>query len=164
MNVRAVIFVLLSSISLSSCGQTKHGIRKIYAFRSEHLPGMARVDNEGRVINPRPDIVYTIYIEATSGDLTWSRAWKDGQSYNVVPIQLEGEQEVGVAKSTNEKILLRPAKGNKLWQLQLQRSDEPAAAPVEAKNGEIILQGKKGKKTFIQKVSPVVELEAIPSV
>jgi hypothetical protein len=165
MNYKNIIIASLFLISLNSCAQQKYGIRKADAFFSEHLPGNIRVDREGNSLYHGPAIVNTIYIETKGSPVKWIVAWKGGQSFSVVTTEIkERPFEAGTEKETNEKILLKPAPGNKLWQLVLVKDETSSKVPSKIKSARIILQGKWGGKKIYQKIDRQVELAAVPSV
>ncbi len=165
MKFRTYIFLSLFLISLISCAQQKHGIRKIDAYFSMHTPGNIPVDSDGNSLYHGPTVVNVIYIETKGDPVKWVAAWKDGESFSVTTTEItERPFEVGMSKERNEKISLTPASGNKLWQVVLAKDEKLEKAPVEAKAGEIILRGKYGRKIFVQKIGKQIELEEMPSV
>jgi hypothetical protein len=165
MNQKTIIFISFLLISIISCAQSKYGIRKVDAFFSEHLPGNIPVDSDGNSLYPGPDTINTIYLETKGVSIKWIAAWKNGKSFSVVTTAIEETPfEAGVNKLSDKKIILKPAAGNKLWLLQLVKDETPSKSPVKAKPGEIILKGKSGKNTIIQKINSQTELASLPSV
>ena len=159
------IFILLFCTSTTSFAQSKYGIRKINSFFIEHVPGNIRADSVGNPIFQGPDTIHTVYVETGSNTIKWIAAWKDGKSFSVITTAInERPFVVGVNSRTNEKIILKPAKGNKLWLLQFDKKATSSKPPVKPKRGEIILQGRSAGKLFIQRVGRSTELETIPSV
>ena len=156
--------ILFSSISIISCSQTKYGIKKIYAFSAERLPGNIPVDAQGNSLYKGPDTLNTIYIETSGKDIQWNSAWKNGKMYSINAMLIIGlPYEAGIKKSNNQKVLISAAPGSKLWQLELVPAEGKKKSPVKARPGEIILEGiYKGKK-IIQKIDKQVELALPPS-
>ena len=165
MNYKAIISIGILLISTGSYAQSKYGIRKVDAFFSEHLPGNIPVDINGNSLYHGPDTVNTIYVETKGASIRWIAAWRDGKSFTVNTLAIKDTPfEVGSNKISNEKIILNPAAGNKLWLLQLVKKESSSKPPVKMRNGEIILQGKSGRNVFIQRISSQTELATIPSV
>jgi hypothetical protein len=152
-------------ITIVSGAQSNYGIRRTDAFFTEHLPGNIPVDEQGHSLYHGPDTINTVYVETKGTPAKWIAAWKNGSSFSVIVTAItEIPYEVGVDKYNNQKVVLQPAKGNKLWLLQFEKKEIPLKPPVKMKAGEIILQGRSGKRTFIQRISSQIELAAIPSV
>ena len=159
----ASLFLLL--ISMDSCAQSKYGIRKTDAFFTERLPGNIPVDENGRSLYHGPDTINTVYLETRGASIKWIAAWKDGRSFSIITLAIKNTPfEVGINKITNKKILLKPSPGNKLWLLELQKTETSSKPPVKMKTGGIILQGRSGGKIFIQRIGSQTELTSIPSV
>jgi hypothetical protein len=160
-----LIFVWgLFYISFVTSAQSTNGIRRADAFFVERMPGNIRADESGKEVVLKPDTIHSIYLESGGSLIKWTSAWKDGQRYSITSLAMNDTPvEIGISKSTNEKIILKPGGRNKLWLLQLTKTTA-SKLPVKAKKGEIILQGRAGKKTIIHRISRETELEPIPSV
>jgi len=155
------------------CDSVHFGIRAIHAFWAIHIPGNIPVDPEsGRPLYHGPDTLNTVYIETGAGvqGIQWEAAWKNNRIYSITVILISKPSlEIGTRKADNQKVILTPAKGNKLWRLELTPlfpgSEGPAKPegaypmpPEKLRPGEILLRGKCGKKTFFQKIGSQVEL------
>jgi hypothetical protein len=167
--IRYLLFCFLLCVSLLSCAQSKHPIaiglvKKVYATYTVHLPGNIAVDRNGNSISSG-DTLNTIYVETTTGQIHWTRAWKDGKDYSVIQTLItESPFDAGTDKMTNEKIILHLTEGNKLWKLQLVPEVKFFLAPLKTLPGEIILQGIYHRKKMIQKIFKQTEIVSVPSV
>ena len=165
MSYKIIMGAGLLLLCLVSGAQSSYGVRKVNAFFSEHLPGIIPVDNDGNSSYHGPDTIHTIYIETNGAFIKWTGAWKDGKSFSVNTVAITDIPfEAGINKIDNKKVLLKPAAGNKLWLLELQQKEHSSKPPVKIRPGEIILQGKTGRQTIIQRISSQTELASIPSV
>lgn len=161
-----IVFAAFILAGLTSCAQSKNGIKKAHGFYAEHIPGNIMADNEVRPAQSHNDTVYLVYIETSNASIKWLKAWSGTQSFSIQATDLTDNHqvEVGVNKSTEKKIELKPSPGNRLWLLQLTNDDVLSKAPQKVTHGELIIQGRLGKKVFTQKISPLIEIESIPSV
>ena len=149
-------------IALLSCAQSKHLVKNAYATYSVHLPGNIAVDKNGNSISSR-DTLIVIYVAAT-GQIRWTRAWKDGKDYSVIQTLItESQYEAGINKMTGEKMILYSTKGSLLWRLQLVPEVKVFSIPLKTLPGEIILQGIYHGKKITQKIFKQTEIVSIPS-
>ncbi|MEP6928064.1 MAG: hypothetical protein ABI834_10525 [Ginsengibacter sp.] len=163
-NIKYLLFYSFMCVSLLSCAQSKHLIKNIYATYSVHLPGNVAVDRNGNSIS-LTDTLSIIYIETASEKIHWFHAWKGAKDYSIITTLItELPFNAGTNKMTNEKIILRSTKGNKLWKLQLVPGEKFFMAPLKILQGEIILQGIYHGKKITQKIFKQIELVSIPSV
>lgn len=164
-SIKSLSFCLLFFVTLSSYAQTKYGIKNIYAYYAQHLPGNIPVDDNGNSLYKGPDTLITVYIETTGQEPHWSNAWRGNKVYSIVTTLIKQPTiEAGIRKSSNQKILVSPAKGNCLWQLEFVPQESRMLPPQKMKPGEIILRGKYKSKTFLQKISRLIELRLPDSV
>src|SRR6266496_5478048 len=64
--------------------QTTNGIKKVYAYYEEHMPGNIPVGEDGKPMKKYPTITHHLFVETTSKTkIQWKVAWKDGKSYSV---------------------------------------------------------------------------------
>lgn len=163
MNRQNFIFLLLFLVvSGESCAQTKHGIRKIYAFSREQMPG--NIPMPGLGIPGGPDTVYTIYVETSDKKIEWDSAWRNNKTYTVEAVWLtENRAEPGISKNTEEKIVLKGEKKSYLYALYLVPAGESLPVPASVEQGGLLLKGRYEGIGFFQIVSQLVELKAIPS-
>jgi hypothetical protein len=147
-----------------SCAQTKQGIKNIYAYSSVRLPGNIPVEGDGTPTHTGPDTLNIIYIETGAEEIQWNYAWKNGKGYHIItnPVT-QTPVDAGIEKGNDKKIILTPAKGNKLWHLELVPDEKMKAAPKNIKRNVIQLQGKLGKQMIVQNIEAQTELVLLPS-
>jgi len=167
-SINYFFLLLLLSAGFLAPAQTVPGIKRSYAFLTEHQPGNIMVKPDGSPVHDGPDTLLTVYLEMPAAGapvIAWRKAWWCGVTYsiNAVPAG-KTQKEVGTGKANREKIILTPAKGNCLWKLDLFHAENSAAPPLLSKPGELILEGKRAGKKIILHISNVVELATIPSV
>lgn len=164
--MRRLLFLLcFILITVSSCAQSKYGIKKITAFYALRTPGNIPVDENGKELYSGPDTIHTIYIEVSGKNtVKWEDAWKNNNYYTVISTKItQATFEAGMGKTANSRIIIKPAAGNTLWQLSLSPLETKPAKPAKALHDEIILQGKYNGKKVIQKISKQTELVLPPS-
>jgi hypothetical protein len=106
-----------------------------------------------------------VYVETDRQGIDWKKAYIDGRVYAVTGRPVTTTPfGAGTDKRSGRKIWLPAAKGNRLWQLDLGLTDAPPVYPQKKGPGKILLEGKRGNRKIIVKVSDVVELSEIPSV
>jgi len=150
---------------LTSCAQTKYSIKKIYAFSVEHLPGNIPVDPNGKSLYRGPDTLNTVFIELQGEAVHWNTAWKNGKVYNIDSSPVTGDvHEIGQEKVSGKKVIIQPAKGNRLFRLELVPTDRKIKSPMSVLPGQILIKGKAGNKVILRKITDQVELVPIPSV
>jgi hypothetical protein len=148
-----------------SCSQERYGIRKISAFFTEKFPGNIPVDENGKSLFNGPDTLITIYVEISGKGPEWKTAWANDKCYTVYSsLVSQTPYEAGTKAKDDKKVILKPATGNKLWQLTLQKVDQTNQVPRKIKPGEILLSGKYLKKTIFRKLDSLVQLTTFPSV
>jgi hypothetical protein len=162
---RLFLILLLSSHSLISCSQSRYSIRKINAFLMVKMPGNIPVDENGKSLFNGPDTLITIYIEISGKEPEWKTAWYNNSSYAVSSSLIsQTTYEAGTKKTDGKKVILKPAAGNKLWQLILQRDNDKIKIPQKIRSGEILLSGKYRDKNFLYKINSLFQLTTPPSV
>jgi hypothetical protein len=163
--MRYVFFFGLFILALSSCAQSKYGIKKIIAFYAIPRPGNIPVDEKGNEIYKAPDTVHVIYIEMSSKNISWQQAWLNNKNYGLSAVLIQTTpMEAGINSITKKRILLQPSIGNSLWQIQLVPAEKIVQAPQNIKTGEILLMGQYGNKIIFQKINSEVKLLLHPSV
>jgi hypothetical protein len=163
--LRQLFLLSFILIAVSSCcAQSKYGIKRITAFYALRTPGNIPVDENGRELYSGPDTIHTIYIEVSGKNtVKWEDAWKNNNYYTVISTKItQVTFEAGMDKNSN-KVILKPATGNTLWQLSLSPSEIKMTKPAKAFQDEIILLGKYNGKKIIQKISKLTELVLPPS-
>jgi hypothetical protein len=157
--MKNIFLISFSLLHLSLFSQKNNGVIHIYAYYEQHMPGNIRVDEKGEPIQKGSSFVDLIYVETSSDEIKWDTGWKNGKTFSINTILItQVPYEVGRKKSNREKIILTPAKGNQLWQLELQPAEQPKISPIKAKKGEIILKGKYRGKIILKKINTGIEL------
>jgi hypothetical protein len=129
------------------------------------MPGNIPVDENGRSLFKGPDTLITIYAEISGKEPEWKTAWRNGKSYSVYSSLIsQVPYEAGTNEKDGKKMILKPAAGNKLWQLTLQPTDKKNISPLQLKAGELMLSGKFMGKNFYYKIASPVQLTTPPSV
>jgi hypothetical protein len=146
--------------------QTSYGIKRVYAYYEEHMPGNIPVGEDGKPMKKYPAITHHLFVETTpKTKIDWKTAWKDGKSYSISTTQVtKFPVQLGKKKKDEEEIAINPSKGNKLWQLQLTAEPNTTKCPIKIKAGEIILQGLYNGKKIYKRIDKEIELYVIPSV
>jgi hypothetical protein len=162
--LRQLFLLSFVLIALSSCAQSKYSIKKITAFYALRTPGNIAVDEKGNELYSGPDTIHTIYIEVSGKNtVKWEDAWKNNNYYTLISTKItQAIFEAGMDKNSN-KVILKPATGNTLWQLSLSPSETKTSKPGKGVANEIIIQGKYNGKKIIQKISKLTELVLPPS-
>jgi len=157
------IGVLISSLSFC---QTNYGIKKLYAYYEERMPGNIAVGEDGRATKKYPTVEHHIYVETTSKTrIQWKAAWKDGKSFTLSSTEVNEFPAVpGKRKLDMENIEITPSKGNKLWKIEFTADSRSTKPPVKAKKGELILQGIYNGKKIYKRIKVEIELYSPPSV
>jgi hypothetical protein len=162
---RYILIVLLCFNSFVSWTQANYGIRKICAFYTERLPGNIRVDPNGNSLYKGPDTLITIYIVTSGKSAVWESAWRNDRTYTISSsLVSQTPYTAGTNLGNGKEIILRPATGNKLWQLNLLESYKKVASPRKIKPGEVLLKGKYMNKTIFRKIGSLIQLTTFPSV
>jgi hypothetical protein len=162
---RPFFILILSFYGFISSAQSGYTIRKINAFYIVKMPGNIPVDENGNSLYKGTDTLLTVYIELSGKGPEWKTAWFQNVSYSVSSSLISlTPYEAGTKTSDGKKMILKPAAGNKLWQLTLQKENNTNKLPQKIKSGEILLSGKCLNKIIYTKIDSVVQLTTTPSV
>ena len=156
-------FLLICAVfllRLTGSGQSKV-IRRTWGTYLVRLPGNIRVGPDGREI-PSRDTVLVVYAETTVPGLTWSRAWFNGNSYDIVATRSDSGYIDAGTRPDQAKVIIRCAKGDRLWRLQLLPAARAVGCPVRLLRGEIGVAGIYRHKKFIRRIRSLTELEGPP--
>jgi hypothetical protein len=162
-----LLFCLLIG-GFSVAAQTA-GIKRSYAFISLHQPGSIMVRPDGMPVHAGPDTLLTVYLEIPvtfdTSAVVWKNAWMNGVSYSFQLFELmETPLEAGTLKGSRKKVVLTAAKDYGWWRLVLAPAERKSTPAKGAKPGQIILEGKQGRKKILLDINSLAELESIPSV
>lgn len=140
--IRLLLITWCLSALLGACAQTRSGIRNTYAYYKVSIPGNIPVDERGVPLE-RDDTVRVIYLEcsgAAKPEVTTVEY--PGRLYTASVFE-EG-QTVTVGDFT-----LKPAKGNRLWRVELTPSEEKKVP----RTTKIIIKGARNGRAFSQAVA-----------
>jgi hypothetical protein len=164
-NMKQFYFLLIAiSVSVFSFAQ-KEGASKIYGFKQRVMPGMVRVDENGREVQRKPQYNYFIYLASTS-KVAPLEIWINGEAYSAIvnnvlttpveytnPTSGDNKPKMLVPKTTRKVLQLSPSL-NKV-QKPLQKGKQ-----LSAKN-ELVVIYKGNGKLYYKTVSKFSELEHI---
>ena len=157
--MKNIFLIPFLSLHLSLFSQNNSGLIHIYAYYEQRMPGNIRVGEKGKPVQKGVSIIDLIYVETSSDEIKWESGWKNGKTFSINTFLItQIPYKVGRKKSNKEEIILTPAKGNKLWQLELQPAERQKASPIKARKGEIILKGKYRGKIILKKINTGIEL------
>jgi hypothetical protein len=163
--VKFALLVLLCTSSLVSVAQKNYGIRNIFAFYTERMPGNIPADIDGKSSYKGPDTLITIYVESVGKGPVWETVWRNSKTYNVsVYLISQIPFEAGTRSTDGKKVIIAPFPGNKLWQLSLQETSNKIIVPRKIKPGELLLGGRYNGKSIFKRVKSLFQLTSPPSV
>ena len=114
-------------------------------FRSPEYAGEeilgGKVDT-GRIKPRIIDTSIVIYIETKTKPILWDTAWQKGQAYLITAFPIEHSPINAGTRKGGNTVIIKPAKGNFLWQLQLSPTRSLKILPGKLTRQEIILKGK----------------------
>ncbi|MEO7121484.1 MAG: hypothetical protein ABIY62_10320, partial [Ginsengibacter sp.] len=152
LNLKYILCYYLLTVALISCAQSKSVLKNIYATYREVLPGNIAVDINGKEIAAR-DTINFVYVETSSTEIKWKMAWKNNKAFSIEASLIETNPfDAGIDKVKSEKILIRVAPGNKLWQLRLMPVEENIPAPKTLSHDIILIQYSNNGKIMWQKI------------
>ncbi len=137
---------------------------KIYAFKTEQMPGTIMMNDKGEQVPPKPFAQYQLYTESNV-KINWNKVWIDGSSYKVDATLIQQYPiEIGRSKTDKRNIALKQTPGFKLYKMALVQDDNNVSAPLNIAPALIIIKGKLQRKTILKTTNNVVELYTPPSV
>jgi hypothetical protein len=128
------------------------------------MPGTQLVDDNGNPVHQGPYLDYKAIVETTPGmQPTFSKVWIDGKSYSVSATEVTSPHKMGVAKDSDQAVVISSNKGNKMWELFLQK-DEGANKNDKLKttSSGIVIEGSYKGKAFVLPVNGIVKRLASP--
>lgn len=155
-------FLLVAAIfSVSSFAQTE-GASKIYGYKQRVMPGVVRVDQNGREIPRQPQYNYFIYL-ASASKVTPVEIWLNGEVYSPIinevsktPVEYNhptsgGNTKILVPKTTRMVLQLSPSLN------KIQKASTKGKT-LAGKNELVIIYKSSGKQ-YYKTVSKLSELE-----
>lgn len=158
MKQAALLGFLIASFFIS-CSQSNIGIKKLYAYRTVRTAGTIPVDENGVPVKSPYDTSYVVYAETGMEEILWQQAWMNGREYSIVVMDPDSPNvEIGIDRTTHEKVFIKPGKGTRIWKLELVPSGKKTVVPREVKENEILLHGEHRQKKFYIKTGGAREL------
>ena len=106
-------------------------------------------------------MVYKVFLETkmnTKPD--WTKAVVGNKNYSVIETPMESPVLVGMLQNSSDSVVLRAKKNNKIWQLNLESTNETSQQNHTAVDANaIVLQGRCGKKKVTYTVKPLKTLQ-----
>jgi hypothetical protein len=163
LNREIAIVILLTAFSVIASAQTQYGVRKIYAFSMMQMPGNIPVDENRKPVVRHREPLNFIYAETSGRPIAWDRAWKNGITYHIDTSEITSFPFDAAEKNgSREHVLIKPARGNRLWELRLSATEKNQPPPQKIKTGQMLLRGKYGKTIFYRIISSQRMLEGYP--
>ena len=110
----------------------------------------------------RVDTFIIVYIETKSKLILWDMAWQKRQSYLITALPIEQSPFQSGTIKGGSQVILTPAKGNFLWQLQLSPTSSLKTGQGKITKDEIILKGRYNGKKFTWKTARLREIIPLP--
>lgn len=162
--IRYILLPFLLLI-MASCVQTKSLVKKSYTFYFENVRGAYPKGGNDEIsgtnidtsafsgtkkslgVPPVVDTFIIVYIETSKRLINLDTAWQNEQPYLLTSIPINQVPfHAGLIKNGGE-VIISPAEGNLLWQLQFQRIRTNLKPKFEIAAEEIFIKGNyKGKK------------------
>ena len=133
---------------LSSCAQKISAVKNIYPFIIVSTPGRAMADDNGNTINPKPIIERFIYIECKGANQPLiDTILYNGNTFKPVLTKVEGQSvQAGINDNNGEPVMIKTAKGNTLWRIELQTTGSKELAVMKT---SFSLQIKSSGKKYV---------------
>lgn len=160
--MKFIFLSLFSAFCMFSNAQCKYGIEKSFAFWRPQYPG--NIPTEG-VAKRRggPDSIFMVYLIVNkNSNPGWTNAVVNNQYYSVLQTKVASPATVGVLVNQNDTIIIKAAKNKSIWQLTLEKSDNPPPNSFKAeKTASILLKGRFRKKNVTYVVKPIKALQPV---
>jgi hypothetical protein len=157
---RIVTSLTLIAFVLFSYGQNSCVVKRGYAFYIVNMPGMIMKDDNGRDVQPTPNIERFIYIECSGSKMPVIESILYNNSPMTTTITRVEGAEISAGKKTGGggEYKLSAKKGNTLWKADL--ANDKIQIKPDCKN--IIIKTKAGGKFCKTYIYKETELEGIP--
>ena len=136
----------------------KYGVQHCWFFSKQAYAGNIQVDENGKPITKGSWMSYFIYLE-TRGDKIpiWEKLVYESKKYdiNILPIK-DSIVSVGKELNTENDIVIKSAKGSRLWKLQISAFQKNIAGKIFS----MTLNGKQEKqKIHLSIQQKIIQLE-----
>lgn len=144
--------VVLSCISYASA-QVRCTINKASAYFTVSVPGVQMVDDNGNPVPPVPQVERFIYLESKGA----GKPVVESVSYNAVALKattskiMSSTVSVGKKQDTQQPIIFKAKKGNSIWRIDIQPTDDKPQDVNACKN--ILLKIKVPGKTCTYRIT-----------
>lgn len=173
--------LLILSFCLFSCTGSRQLVKKSYAFYYETIQGAspkgpgkkeilsAQLDSLNSEVKDllldlpvRADTGIVVYIETSTSQVLWDTAWQNGYPFVITTLPVISIPfQAGFIRGGNQ-VIISPAKGNFLFQLQLYQNKKEITSKSKITNNRIILKGRYKQNTIKYKTSKLVEIVPMP--
>ena len=164
-----VLFFL--SLSLFSFAQSGGAIIKTHPFYFVSIRNNYPMHGNEDVINGKADTVKAlparvdtfiiVYVETKNKLISWDTAWQKGKAYQITALLVHTPFNAGNVKGGNQ-VVIAPAQGNFLWQLQLSPAASLKTPPGKITMDAIILKGRYKGEKFAWKTARLREIIPLP--
>ena len=154
---KIALLLLVAFLCTYSHAQT-YRVQNAKAFYTTSIPGMQRVDENGKKVDPVPMIGRFIYIECRyDGKPKVDSVFYNGVLFTAsVADKEEIEKKIGIQKDNGKPVLWAAKKGNHIWKIDLVQADGNTL-PHKALR-KITVKGKLGKVKFSYTITSETEL------
>lgn len=162
---KILLSILLNLSMACSIAQKSCSIKKAYAFYTVSVPGMIRKDDNGNDVRPTPSVERIIYLECSG---TKAPVFEAILYNNIILKATVTKTETATATITvgrkpnaEKDYILTAGKGNTIWKVLLQPTDERTRVAEGCKN--IIIKSRTGSKVCRYNINKETELVGIPN-
>jgi hypothetical protein len=145
--MKKIVALLLLFTAIGNCS-AQYSVKKVQAFFTVSMPGMAMQDEQGNTIDPQPVIERFIYIECRfNGKPTIDSVFYNGILFTpAVAAKEETTTRIGINAATGKPVNLLPKKGNHIWKIDVEQPNGKTLKHQAVK--KILIKGKLGKMKF----------------
>jgi hypothetical protein len=150
--------ILIGMVMLQHHGRAQSfKIYKGAAFFTASMPGMARKDENGKLIKPQPVMNRCIYVETNyKGKLKIDSVLYNNSFFTTTAEEIKEAYQVGEKVENRQPVSLIPKKTNRLWKLTLKEGKGVYVKHVDVK--KITVKGKMGNTNFTYVITSETEL------
>ena len=170
----------LLSLQLFSSAQANVVIKRSYAFYYISYPGISpkggneediqvQPDTMSLQVKPGPihlpakvDTFIVIYVETTRQQIVWDTAWQNKHPFLITAIPITSIPFNAGFIRGGRQVILSPAKGNFLIQLQLSPVRKGISSTGKITSDKLVLKGRYKARAFSWKTGPLKELVPLP--
>ena len=164
-DMKQFYFLLIAiNFSVFSFAQTE-GASKIYGYKQKLMPGMVRVDANGREVPRQPHYNYFIYLASTN-KVTPVEIWINGEAYSPIvnAVSSTPVEYTNPTSGDNKAIELVPKTTRKVLQVgpSLNKMQKPTQKGKSlSKKNELVIIYKWNGRWFYKTLTQLNELDAV---